>query len=109
MYKRVHHSSIQRISDGAFIPVDERNADYRRYLEWLEEGNTALEPDAPPQPTRDEIDAAAARADQEVMAIAAMTPAQAADWIEVNVTSIATAKMALRRMAKALCILARRV
>jgi len=32
-------SSIHR-SDGASIPVTESNRDYRRYLEWLEEGNT---------------------------------------------------------------------
>ena len=33
---------IQRTGDGAFIPVDEANADYRSYLEWLDDGN---EPD----------------------------------------------------------------
>lgn len=25
---------IKRISDGAFIPLDEDNRDYREYLEW---------------------------------------------------------------------------
>jgi hypothetical protein len=26
---------IERESDGAFIPVDERNKDYEEYLSWL--------------------------------------------------------------------------
>lgn len=33
---------VKRTSDGAFIPTDERNADYQAYLEWLDAGN---EPD----------------------------------------------------------------
>lgn len=27
---------IQRLSDGAFIPKDEQNSDYKAYLLWLE-------------------------------------------------------------------------
>lgn len=26
--------SIQRLSDNAFIPMDEANSDYQEYLEW---------------------------------------------------------------------------
>ena len=29
------------------IPIDERNADYQRYLRWLADGNTPLPADAP--------------------------------------------------------------
>ena len=32
---------IRRISDGAFIPMNEDNTDYQKYLEWVAEGNTA--------------------------------------------------------------------
>ena len=42
MYKIYGTSSIYRFSDGAFIPLDERNPDYAKYLKWLEEGNTPI-------------------------------------------------------------------
>jgi hypothetical protein len=31
---------IERLSDNAFIPMDESNTDYQAYLKWLDEGNT---------------------------------------------------------------------
>tara|TARA_R100000353_G_scaffold42347_1_gene33711 strand:- start:1579 stop:1734 length:156 start_codon:yes stop_codon:yes gene_type:complete len=36
---------VIRLSDGAFIPFDERNADYQEYLEWVKLGNTPQEAD----------------------------------------------------------------
>jgi len=58
---------------------------------------------------KDAADAQEAREDAQLAAIAALTPAQAAQWIEDNVTNLAEAKSALKIMAKALCILARRI
>jgi len=37
------HKVIKRISDNAFIPMDEANTDYKEYLEWVAKGNTAEE------------------------------------------------------------------
>ena len=31
---------IKRVSDETFIPFDNANTDYQKYLEWLAEGNT---------------------------------------------------------------------
>jgi hypothetical protein len=31
--------SIRRLNDMASIPMDEANADYQAYLQWLAEGN----------------------------------------------------------------------
>jgi hypothetical protein len=37
--------TIQRLSDSAFIPMDESNTDYQEYLKFLAEGNTPLPAD----------------------------------------------------------------
>tara|TARA_A100001391_G_scaffold197827_1_gene178660 strand:+ start:813 stop:974 length:162 start_codon:yes stop_codon:yes gene_type:complete len=31
---------IQRLTDGAWIPMSEQNRDYQEYLAWVADGNT---------------------------------------------------------------------
>ena len=49
MYQQVKKSDgsisstvVKRLTDNAFIPFDEANTDYQKYLEWLAEGNEPL-------------------------------------------------------------------
>ncbi len=53
MYKIMNDTQILRISDGAIIPVCEKNSDYQFYLEWIAEGNIAeiIPPIIPPPQT----------------------------------------------------------
>ena len=50
MYKLIKNpekqiTTVKRLEDKAFIPMDEQNSDYQAYLKWLEEGNTPLPAD----------------------------------------------------------------
>lgn len=40
MYKKNQTGQIIRISDGAFIPQDEKNNDYQDFLKWQAKGNS---------------------------------------------------------------------
>jgi len=52
MYKIVKNSftgeidCIARLTDNAYIPLDEANTDYQAYLAWVADNDTAQQPEA---------------------------------------------------------------
>jgi len=50
MYKLIKNpegrlTTVLRLADNSFIPMDEANTDYQAYLKWVAEGNTPLPTD----------------------------------------------------------------
>ena len=39
MYKLINEYVVKRLSDNAYIPIDEQNSDYQVYLQWVNQGN----------------------------------------------------------------------
>jgi hypothetical protein len=108
-YKLRLVAGVIRLADGACIPQEPRNADWQRYLAWIEAGNTPEAADPAPGPTKDELDAAAAKAYAKLAALMGMTPAQVQAWVSANVTNLAQAQDAIATLAIAVSVLARRI
>jgi hypothetical protein len=45
LFGQTQITTIMRVSDNAFIPIDETNTDYQAYLKWVALGNTPLPAD----------------------------------------------------------------
>lgn len=88
MYRLSSRSTIRRLTDNVFIPVDPANADYREYLLWLSAGNTAEQESEPTPPLINIFDGAeflARLTDAEYGAIlaAAGQSVQLARWLDI--------------------------
>lgn len=59
-------AGVQRTLDGAFIPFDVGNRQYKEYLDWLAAGNSADPADPERQPDSDLVTAAAKLASDPV-------------------------------------------
>ncbi len=69
-----------------------------------------IEPaDPPPPPTQDELDTQAANLYVKLIALRGMTPAEVDSWVTANVVDFASAKDAIKTIAIAVGILARRL
>jgi hypothetical protein len=105
---KIVEGGVQRASDGATIPLDEGNGDYRRYLEWVKDGNQPDPADGPPQ---EELDRVARkqtlRANTLFNQLKSSTPEQVDTWVQNNINSLADAKQLLRTLAMVICVLVR--
>jgi len=50
MFEGAEVTTVQRLSDNAFIPFAPDNTDYQEYLKWVAEGNEPAPPDEPESP-----------------------------------------------------------
>lgn len=62
-----------------------------------------------PPPTQDQIDTEAAKQYAKLNALKGMTPAQISTWVDDNVTNLTQAQDAIKTLAIAVSILARRL
>lgn len=64
-------SGVLRLTDGAHIPNDPGNRDWREYQDWLAEGNMPNPADPPPGPTPAETakEIMRARAEQSAVTV----------------------------------------
>lgn len=92
---------------------------WRDVLAWVQQGNV-IEPyrtdeervdadarNAALQKTLDDIQYV--RSYPKLQAITKMTPAEVGVWVDANVTTLAAAKDAIKTLAMAICILAKRI
>jgi hypothetical protein len=93
------HPDALRVTIGAYI------VDYIGALPTQADVDAILNP----PPTQDQLDAEAAKQYAKLTALKRMTPAQIQTWVDANVTNLAQAQDAIKTLAIAVSILARRL
>jgi len=90
-YKLQSNGYVVRLEDGAWIPPDAGNADWRAFQEWLGEGNTPQAADPPPPAPAPSCIVPLATfiervSDAEYLAVtaAAQTDATIARWLDLT-------------------------
>lgn len=91
---------------AAFAVSDPKNVAFENGGFTVRDGDDYI---APPVPTQDDVDRAAARAYAKLAALRTMTPAQVQSWVSANVTNLAQAQDAIATLAIAVGILSRQL
>jgi hypothetical protein len=88
-YKLIVNSSyVLRLPDGACIPNDEKNGDWRAYLAWLDGGNVPAPADPAPSPdpriVQDEQERTDCKGDGTIMSLINQTRPDWRAWAGTN-------------------------
>jgi hypothetical protein len=113
MYKIISDTMVQRLDDGACIPLVEGNRDYAEYLAWLGVVGNEPEPADPPLPPPP-VDLQVLSTDTPALAsplaaLRSMSPEQVAAWVDANITDLPSAIRGIKLLAVALCITRRQI
>lgn len=98
-----------RHEDGRTIVGSVENRDWREFLKWQADGGVPDQIDPDPPPTQEQLDVIAAKSDADVIALAGMTPAQAAAFVQASVVDLPSAKLFMKRVAVVLSVLSKRL
>lgn len=101
--------TIHDVPKDAIYAAKQGDGSYLCYLEADRASLPASVFPPDPGPSKDEMDAEAARAYAKLKALISMTPAQAQTWVAANVTNMAQAQEAIATLAIAVSVLARRL
>jgi len=101
--------TIHEVPKNALYAAKQGNGTYLCYFEADRVSLPASVYPPDPGPSRDEIDAEAARTYAKLKALIGMTPAQVQTWVAANVTNLAQAQDAIATLAVAVSVLARRL
>lgn len=102
-------NGVKRLADNAIIPSDVKNRDWAEFQIWVSFGNSPLPKDPPPQPTKDELDAKESKEYAKLISLKGMSPSEVQAWVDSNINTLADVKDALKTLAIAASILARRI
>jgi len=106
---------VRRLRDGVVIPESATNADRIELQQWLDAGGVILPADPPPPPPIPELEAAAVRADPNLIALKDSAPDAVRAYIDAHLANLATAQGQqnlrddMKTLAVAVGILARRL
>lgn len=101
--------TIHEVPKDALYAAKQGNGTFLCYFEADRASLPASVFSPDPGPSKDEIDAEAARAYAKLKALINMTPAQVQTWVAANVTNFAQAQDAITTLAVAVSVLARRL
>ena len=123
MFKLLRNSNyVLRLQDGAFIPPDDRNADFQDYLRWragwtenLEDGTEIVHPpqepepaDAAPPPSQEEIEAVVAHGYPKLVTLVRGPRDEVLASIDA-ISNLTQARDVLKTLVIAIRVLARRI